>query len=182
VLTVRTQVTDLMLIFDQRHPRAVLAQYARHHHRRRPVPRAPTPTTPARPPDPHHHTRTDHAPIPPGRPDQRIRTSHLKDQVNAGGHILASHKRRPRSRSITTAGTINPVTHKRHLGDQYEPNTVRHSISVTWNLTAAEIMSARCDHGLRRVVGHGGIGGEVVTGHLSPSHDPCRTTTPRIRG
>jgi hypothetical protein len=92
VLTVRTQVTDRMLIFDQRHLRAVLAQYARHDNRRHPVPRAPPPTTPARPPDPHHHTRTDQAPIPPGRPDQRIRTSHLKDQVNAGGHVLASHR------------------------------------------------------------------------------------------
>ncbi len=39
-------------------------------------------------------------------------------------------QRRPRSRSITTAGTINPVTRKRHLGDQYEPSTVRHCNAV----------------------------------------------------
>jgi putative transposase len=64
VLTVRTEVTDRMLIFGQRHLRAVLAQYARHHNRRRPVPRAPTLSTPARPPDPHYHTRTDQASIP----------------------------------------------------------------------------------------------------------------------
>jgi putative transposase len=36
VLTVRTEVTDRMLIFGQRHLRAVLAQYARHDNQRRP--------------------------------------------------------------------------------------------------------------------------------------------------
>lgn len=35
-------------------------------------------------------------------------------------------------------------------------------LSVTWNLTAAEIISLRYDHGLRRCVGHGGVGGEVA--------------------
>ena len=39
-------------------------------------------------------------------------------------------QRRPRSRSIATAGTINPVTRKRHLGERYEPATVRHSNAV----------------------------------------------------
>ncbi|MFJ2444361.1 transposase [Streptomyces sp. NPDC087658] len=29
-------------------------------------------------------------------------------------------------------------------------------LTVTWNLTAAEIISLRYDHGLRRCVGHGG--------------------------
>jgi putative transposase len=36
VLTVRTEVTDRMLIFGERHLRAVLAEYARHYNRRRP--------------------------------------------------------------------------------------------------------------------------------------------------
>jgi integrase len=40
------------------------------------------------------------------------------------------HERRPRSISIATAGTINPITRKRHLGDQYAPRTVRHSNAV----------------------------------------------------
>jgi hypothetical protein len=31
VLTARTEVTDLMLIFDERHLRKVLAEYARRH-------------------------------------------------------------------------------------------------------------------------------------------------------
>jgi len=36
VLTVRTEVTDRMLIFGERHVRAVLTEYARHDNRRRP--------------------------------------------------------------------------------------------------------------------------------------------------
>ncbi|MEV7037601.1 site-specific integrase [Amycolatopsis sp. NPDC051061] len=32
-----------------------------------------------------------------------------------------------RTKSATTAGTINPITRKRYLGDKYEPRTVRHS-------------------------------------------------------
>jgi len=31
VLTARTELTDRMLIFDERHPRHVLAEYARHY-------------------------------------------------------------------------------------------------------------------------------------------------------
>ncbi len=36
VLTVRTEVTDRMLIFGQRHLRTILAQYAAHYNGRRP--------------------------------------------------------------------------------------------------------------------------------------------------
>ena len=36
VLTARTEVTDQMLIFGQRHLRTILAQYAAHYNRRRP--------------------------------------------------------------------------------------------------------------------------------------------------
>jgi transposase InsO family protein len=36
VLTVRTEVTDRMLIFGERHLRTVLAEYAQHYNRRRP--------------------------------------------------------------------------------------------------------------------------------------------------
>jgi putative transposase len=36
VLTVRTEVTDRMLIFGERHLRAVLTEYARHYNQRRP--------------------------------------------------------------------------------------------------------------------------------------------------
>jgi transposase InsO family protein len=36
VLTARTEITDRMLIFGERHPRSVLAEYARHYNGRRP--------------------------------------------------------------------------------------------------------------------------------------------------
>jgi putative transposase len=36
VLTVRTEITDRMLIFSERHLRSVMAEYARHHNGRRP--------------------------------------------------------------------------------------------------------------------------------------------------
>jgi integrase/recombinase XerD len=35
-----------------------------------------------------------------------------------------------RTASAATAGTVNPVTRKRHLGDAYEPRTIRHSNAV----------------------------------------------------
>lgn len=40
--------------------------------------------------------------------------------------------------------------------------TIQQRLLVTWNLAAAEIISLRCNHGLRGLVGHGGAGGEVA--------------------
>lgn len=39
-------------------------------------------------------------------------------------------RRSPRTVSAVTAGTVNPITRKRHLGDGYEPRTIRHSNAV----------------------------------------------------
>ena len=39
-------------------------------------------------------------------------------------------RRDARTASARTAGTVNPVTRKRHLGDAYEPRTIRHSNAV----------------------------------------------------
>ena len=49
VLTARTEVTDRMLIFGQRHLRTILAQYARHYNGRR-----PHGALPLQPPRPDH--------------------------------------------------------------------------------------------------------------------------------
>jgi putative transposase len=57
VPTVRTEVTDRILISSERHPRAVLAQYARHYNRRRPH-RAPQ-LQPPRPDHPIPDTTTE---------------------------------------------------------------------------------------------------------------------------
>jgi putative transposase len=37
VLTVRTEVTDRMLVFGDRHLRSILAEYQAHYNRRRPI-------------------------------------------------------------------------------------------------------------------------------------------------
>jgi integrase/recombinase XerD len=42
----------------------------------------------------------------------------------------AKPRRAARTASAATAGGINPVTRKRHLGDAYEPRTIRHSNAV----------------------------------------------------
>jgi integrase/recombinase XerD len=39
-------------------------------------------------------------------------------------------RRVPRTASASTAGTVNPVTRKRHLGDRYEARTIRHNNAV----------------------------------------------------
>ena len=57
-------------------------------------------------------------------------------------------RRAPRTVSAATAGTVNAVTRKRYLGDGYEVRTIRHNISVTWNLAGVEIISRRYDHEL----------------------------------
>jgi len=72
VLTIRTEVTDRMLIFGQRHLRTILVQYAAHYNGRRPIAAAsstrPGPITRRRP-----QPQTDQAPGPARRAHQRIR-------------------------------------------------------------------------------------------------------------
>jgi integrase/recombinase XerD len=42
----------------------------------------------------------------------------------------AKPRQAPRTASAAMAGRVNPITRKRHLGDQYEPRTIRHSNAV----------------------------------------------------
>ncbi len=44
--------------------------------------------------------------------------------------LLHTTKPVRRTTSAPVAGTINPVTRKRHLDDRYQPRTVRHSNAV----------------------------------------------------
>jgi hypothetical protein len=55
VLTARTEVTDRMLIFGQRHLRTILAQYEAHYNGRRPIAAASS-------------TRPDPTSLPPASP------------------------------------------------------------------------------------------------------------------
>jgi transposase InsO family protein len=84
VLTARTEVTDRMLIFGQRHLQLVLAQYEAHYNGRRPPPQPASPPAPPRPPCRGPYPEADQAPSRPRRPHQRIRA----------GRIHRAHTRR----------------------------------------------------------------------------------------
>ena len=107
VLTARTELTDRILIFGERHLRTVLAQYSAHYNGRRPH-RAlrllpPRPDHPA----PDLDQPADQTPTGPGRADQRVRTRSLKPQVNARSRVLEPHRAviaaRVRCRDRTTS-------------------------------------------------------------------------------
>ena len=89
VLTARTELTDRVLIFGERHLRTTLARYSAYYNGRRP--HRASPATPrsssagSRPP-------ADQTPTGPRRTDQRIRTRRLKPQVNARGQVLEPHR------------------------------------------------------------------------------------------
>jgi len=94
VLTIRTEVTDRMLIFGQRHLRTVLAGYAAHYNRvRSPLQRAPppsqplTPPAPARPPCGRSLPGADPASARPRRPHQRIRASRIKPRSGPAAEL-----------------------------------------------------------------------------------------------
>jgi hypothetical protein len=70
VLTVRSEVTDRMLIFGERHLRRTLDEYARHYNRRRPHRAPPTAALTIRSPRRRPHPRPDHPPPRPRRADQ----------------------------------------------------------------------------------------------------------------
>ncbi|SQD99805.1 hypothetical protein FMEAI12_5670006 [Parafrankia sp. Ea1.12] len=77
IRTVRTEVTDRMLIVGERHLRTVLVEYTAHHNGRR-----PHRGRDLQPPRPDHPvadlTKKRQAPTRPRRLDQRMRTSRLK--------------------------------------------------------------------------------------------------------
>ena len=92
VLTARTELTDRILIFGERHLRTVLARYSAHYNGRRPH-RAlrllpPRPDHPA----PDLDQPADQTPTDPRRTDQRVRTRGLKPQVRGRDRVLEPHR------------------------------------------------------------------------------------------
>ena len=87
VLTARTEVTDRMLIFGERHLRSILAEYEAHYNGRR-----PHRSRQLHPPRPDHpltdlsRERIKRRPV-PRRTHQRVRASRVKAQVNARSRI-----------------------------------------------------------------------------------------------
>ena len=81
VLTARTEVTDRMLVFGERHlQRATTPSQPR------------TPPAPARPPSRRPLPGTDQAPARSGRPPQRIRAGCVEAQVRPGGRVVEPHR------------------------------------------------------------------------------------------
>ena len=87
VLTARTEVTDRMLIFGQRHLRSILAEYEGHYNGA-PAPPQP-PAAPAATRLPHRRPLpgADQAPARPRRPHQRVRAGRMKTQLNEGSPV-----------------------------------------------------------------------------------------------
>ena len=85
VLTARTELTDRMLIFGERHLRTVLAEYDTHYNGRR-----PHRSRELRPPRPDHPVAdpADPALVRPRRPPQRIRVNRIRAQVRSSGRVL----------------------------------------------------------------------------------------------
>ena len=86
VLTARTEVTDRMLIFGERHMRLVLAEYEAHYNGRRP--HRSRQLRPPRPSCRRPLPGTDPASARPRRPHQRVRASRIEAQVKTGGRVL----------------------------------------------------------------------------------------------
>ena len=100
VLTARTELTDRMLIFGQRHLRTVLAEYETHYNGRRPH-RSPH----LRPPRPDHplvdlsHERIERGPS-SAASSTNTNEPH-KPQVRTGGRILEPHTQGTVPKSLT---------------------------------------------------------------------------------
>ena len=126
VLTARSQVTDRILIFGERHLRSVLAGYARHYNERRPhrsrqlhgfecqtpkSPVEPSAPAPARPSRRRPLPQADQAPPRPRRLHQRIRAGYVKALVKDGGRVLAPHGDSARSgQPLVPAAGTSPLT------------------------------------------------------------------------
>jgi putative transposase len=94
VLTARTEVTDRMLMFSERHLRLVLAKYEAHYNGRR-----PQGSRQLRPPRPDYPVadllpEADQAPARPRRAHQRVRAGRLEAQFKTGGRVLEPHRQR----------------------------------------------------------------------------------------
>ncbi len=91
VRTARTQATDRMLIFGERHLRAGPGRVRSALQRTPPPSQPPAPPAPARPPCRQPLPEADQAPRRSRRHPQRIRTSRVDAQVKCGGRVLEPH-------------------------------------------------------------------------------------------
>ena len=118
VLTMRTELTDRMLIFGERHLRRVLAEYTAHYNRRRP--HRALQTASATPGFAYHRAGPPHGPASTGsrRSDQRVRTRSLNELIRRYGRLLEPHRA---DRSMSTFAATNPDDDDRVRPDARAP-------------------------------------------------------------
>jgi hypothetical protein len=120
VLTARTEVTDRMLIFGQRHLRTILAQYEAHYNGRR-----PHRSRQLRPPRPNHPVADFSQARIQRRSSSAASSANMsgppKSQVRTGGRILEPHRisasfhhasRRDKPSTDTTRVTMRKISFK----------------------------------------------------------------------
>ncbi len=93
VLTARTEVTDRMLIFGQRHLRTILDVPGPLQREATPS-QSPAPSAAARPPCRRPLPAADQTPARPRRPHQRVRASRIETQVTTSSRVLKPHRAR----------------------------------------------------------------------------------------
>ena len=135
VRTARTELTDRILIFGERHLRTVLARYAAHYNGRRPHRalqlRPPRPDHPA----PRSRPPADQTPTGPRRTDQRVRARSLKPQVSTHSGVLKPHTviedRTPVDHaSLGTGHNPSPIPPPRSLVSSSRPCRTRKAIVI----------------------------------------------------
>jgi putative transposase len=132
VLTARTQVTDRILIFGERHLRLILAGYEAHYNGRRPHRSRQLRPPRARPPCRRPFPAADQAPGYPRRPHPRIPASRVKAPVKASSRVLEPHR-----------GGVNRI---------FQPSSRRSSTAIWWRSTKISASLSRSLAGRSRTV------------------------------
>jgi putative transposase len=126
VLTVRTEVTDRILIFGQRHLRTVVAEHDTHYNRRRPPSQPPAP--PRRPDHPlgRPFPGTDPAPGRPRRPHQRVRAGRIESQASTSDRVPEPRRRISRSAQCgSMPRALSASSMRRYMRPAESPLTAR---------------------------------------------------------
>ena len=112
VLTARTELTDRILIFGERHLRTVLAQYGAHYNAPAATSSAPASPTAPRSSRPGSRPPADQTPTGPRRADQRVRTRSLKPQVTDPSRVLEPDSAGTTLKQINPNGTVRSTARR----------------------------------------------------------------------
>jgi putative transposase len=130
VLTVRTELTDRMLIFGERHLRSVLARYAVNYNRQRPHRALQTASTTPGSTCSRASIRQDPASTSPRRTDQPLRTRGLKPLVTRRGRVLAPDRARSRRCMDSNTSSLNATSASR----VHRPTLAMRIVEMKWSM------------------------------------------------